>query len=70
MISWSEVHIAPERFPAPYLIAYVRLEDGPLVVARLAAEADDSLTGCRVRLVLEDSSAGAKRLLGVPLSEK
>lgn len=33
--SWTVIRAAPDRFPVPYRMAYVRLDAGPRVLARL-----------------------------------
>jgi uncharacterized OB-fold protein len=33
--SFTTIRVAPERFPVPYHLAYVRLAEGPRVLARM-----------------------------------
>ena len=70
IVSWTEVHVAPERFRPPYLIAYVRLDAGPLLVVRLTTRITGGLTGCRVRLTLEGPGPGPLLLVGSILSRE
>lgn len=39
LYSYSEVHVAPKDFPAPYVIGYVDLEDGVRVFGQIEGSA-------------------------------
>ena len=56
--SFSDVHIAPAELRPPYRIAYVRLEAGPRVVARLAGPLASSLDPTGALVALEVGPVG------------
>ena len=58
--SVTTIRIAPERFPVPYHLAYVRLVEGPRVLARVEDGTDpapSSGSAVRVRPVSPDNHA-------------
>lgn len=64
---WSTVHVAPGEHRTPYRIAYVRLLDGPRIVAKLAADCPADADGRPVRLIAEtDQLSGQTVLVGQP----
>lgn len=64
VISYSIVHEAPEDLKAekPYVIALIRLDEGPLVTSQLVCEPEEVKIGMRVRKAFrkygEDGEAG------------
>ena len=48
--SFTTIRIAPERFPVPYHLAYIRLAEGPRVLARMEHGAEAPTAGSPVRV--------------------
>ena len=64
--SFTTIRIAPERFPVPYHLAYVRLLEGPRVLARVEHETEwTPSSGSAVR-VRPDSLANPAALIARP----
>jgi len=57
--SWTTIRVAPRRFNAPYLLSFVRLIEGPRVVARLEAAGAASAPSAGARVILAEGSLGA-----------
>lgn len=55
--SWTVIRVAPDRFPVPYVMAYVLLDAGPRVLARIAGWDEGASPGGR-RVALEPDSGG------------
>lgn len=49
--AWTRIHVAPKKFSTPYLVGYVRLDDGPRIACVLEpCAADEDAVGRRVRI--------------------
>lgn len=51
ILSWTTIHVAPEGFEAPYSVAIIRLDSGPVVVGQVVGDAAALAVGTPVRAV-------------------
>ena len=61
--SYCVIHKGEGAFAelAPYVLAWVQLDDGPMILANVAGPPDDARIGVRLRLVMPGSTDGRRR---------